>query len=464
MSGSECRVTLVTSNGWGLGHLSRQLSVALALGAEADVTIFSMSRGVGLLGDFGIRGEYCPDKDSQWIVDTEWSLYVRDRFDAYLKETSPEVVLFDGVAPYLGILRALRWHPDVIVGWLRRGMWRKGIIDAQLKKTDWFDFVIEPGDIAAEADTGPTAELDAIRTPPISLLDVIEPYPREEASLRLGLDPDRPALLVTLGSGQPGDSSEAAVSAIDVALEKDGWQVAVARSPIAPPGSGRPRDGTIQLPGVYPLAAYLPAFDAAIGAAGYNGVHEWLSPAGPPSLLVPKSASQADDQVARAGYLAEQGLVLMADDDSPADVAAQTHRLLNDKVRSDLAAERARLHVASRFGGAQAVAEVLRDPPPPLAANRPSFGARERLKAILGPTVVGTIRHLRGRSPQRLAKTPVSMADDSHQDAMPVTMTTDVRRIQIDADGPVEHLLEGSSDSYREARTRIVNDYYRLVD
>ncbi|TDI55046.1 MAG: hypothetical protein E2O96_06390, partial [Acidobacteria bacterium] len=323
------RVALVTSNGWGLGHLSRQLAVALALVPGSEVTVFSMSRGLSLIGSFGIRGEYCPGVDSPWIVGAEWDSYVRDRFIAYLEETSPDVVLFDGVAPYLGILRALRWHPEVKAGWLRRGMWQSGPNDGQLRKEAWFDFIIEPGDLAAEADKGPTAGLDAIRIPAISLLDVLEPYSRADACARLGLDPDKRALLITLGSGQPGESSNAAVSAVATALEATEWQVAVARSPIAPSDTGSPREGTIELPGVFPLAQYLAAFDAAIGAAGYNSVHEWLR-SGVPSLLVPKSASKTDDQVARARFLSHRGLVLVADDDSPNDVISQTRRLLTD--------------------------------------------------------------------------------------------------------------------------------------
>ena len=463
MTARKRRVALVTSNGWGLGHLSRQLAVALALVPDSEVTVFSMSRGLSLIGSFGIRGEYCPGVDSPWIVGAEWDSYVRDRFMAYLEETSPDVVLFDGVAPYLGILRALRWHPEVKAGWLRRGMWQRGPNDGQLRKEAWFDFVIEPGDLAAEADNGPTAGLDAIRIPAISLLDVLEPYSRADACARLGLDPDKRALLITLGSGQPGESSNAAVSAVATALEATEWQVAVARSPIAPSDTRRPREGTIELPGVFPLAQYLAAFDAAIGAAGYNSVHEWLR-SGVPSLLVPKSASKTDDQVARARFLSHRGLVLVADDDSPNDVISQTRRLLTDDVRSTLSLARIELDVDRRFGGAQAVAGVLSDPPVGARSESPQMGVRERLKAIIGPKGVDTIRRLRGRKPNRAKKTTVSMVTDTRPDVVSLLMTTDPHQIELTSTRPVEHLLEGSSGTYRDLRMRIVDDYYELAD
>jgi predicted glycosyltransferase len=53
---------------------------------------------------------------------------------------------------------------------------------------------------------------------------------------------------------------------------------------------------------VYPLARYLHAFDAFVGAAGYNTCCE-LVQAGVPALLVP-NAQLADDQVRRAHMVA----------------------------------------------------------------------------------------------------------------------------------------------------------------
>jgi UDP:flavonoid glycosyltransferase YjiC (YdhE family) len=464
MRGSEGhRITLVTSNGWGLGHLSRQLAVALAVEPGSDLTMFSMSRGLPLIEPFGIRGEYCPGPDTRWIVRAEWDSYVRDRFVAFLEETSPDVVLFDGVAPYLGILRALRLYPAVSTGWLRRGMWQNGPNDAQLRKETYFDFVVEPGDLASDADSGPTAGLDAHRIPAISLLDVIEPLSRTEACARLGLDPDGRTLLVTLGSGQPGESSRAAVSAVTTALANPEWQVAVARSPIAAPDSSSPRPGTIALPGVYPLAQYLSAFDAAVGAAGYNSVHEWLH-AGVPSLLVPKSASKTDNQVERARFLSQQGLVLDADDRSPDLVDEQLELLLDDDVRMELRSARERLDVAHSFGGAQAVARFISDPPAKPPVDQPSPVAKERFKSFIGPRAVDTIRRIRGHKPLRSKKARVSLTGDSRSDAVPLALTSDPSQIVFSDDSPIEHLLAESSSTYRDLRRRIITDYYEVVD
>ena len=119
-------ILLVTSNGWGLGHLTRQLAIALAIGDRAETTMFSLSPGFPLAMEFGIKGEYCPSFTTQFIVRKEWDNYLQDRLTAFADEVRPDVLLFDGVAPYSGFMRAIA-QLDCVVGWLRRGMWRDGL-------------------------------------------------------------------------------------------------------------------------------------------------------------------------------------------------------------------------------------------------------------------------------------------------------------------------------------------------
>ena len=88
-----------------------------------------------------------------------------------------------------------------MVGWLRRGMWREGSNEHQLRKVGGFDFVIEPTDLASEIDTGATTGTESLRVPPISLLEVMSPLDRETAARELGIDPDRPTLPADPGLG-----------------------------------------------------------------------------------------------------------------------------------------------------------------------------------------------------------------------------------------------------------------------
>jgi UDP:flavonoid glycosyltransferase YjiC (YdhE family) len=462
-AGSPRRICLVTSNGWGLGHLSREIAIALAVGDRSPVIMFSFSRGLPLASEFGISGEYCPSHTSDWIPAGRWNKYVQRRFELFLDEVSPDVVLFDGVAPYPGVLNALLDNPGISAGWLRRGMWQHGRTEAQLAKTSAFDFVIEPGDIAREYDDGPTAQLDAIRVPPVSLIEEVAMSSRAEAATELGLDPDRRALLFGLGSGQPGEARHAGRAALDEASRHGEWQIAMVSSPLAsrPPATS---DEGVQLRGVYPLMRYLRAFDGAISAAGYNSVHE-LIPAGVPSLFVPKSSSRTDDQEARARFLSERGLALMAADQDLGQVATQVGRLLDEcggKISKNLSG----LDASEVSGGAGAVAQILLDGTP--TGNRDIAmgewrqpGWKGALKRAIGPRGVTSVQKVLGRSPPAPPRRTVSR--DPNADMPHLLFDEDVTLVSRSQDQPVEHLLPGSSTGYRRDREALIEEFYDLT-
>jgi UDP:flavonoid glycosyltransferase YjiC (YdhE family) len=466
VSSNERRhVTLVTSNGWGLGHLSRQLAVALAVGERADVTMFSFSRGLPLAEQFGIRSEYCPSHNSPWVPRERWNKYVESRFDALLSEVGTDVVLFDGVAPYPGIINALLDFPSISAGWLRRGMWLKGRREVQLTKSSAFDFVIEPGDIASAADHGPTAHLDSIRVPPVTLLEVIPMLGRNEAATGLGLDPGRPALLFGFGSGQPGDAVDARQAALEQALRHSDWQVGVVSSPLSSANPAGLSDG-VALQGVYPLMRYLAAFDAAVSAAGYNSVHE-LVPAGIPSLFVPKSASQTDDQVARASYLADQDMALAAADHDLDQVRGQVDRLLGpdrDRLRTALAAQPR----DTMLGGAQAVADILTNSPPTgvRETGRDEWrqpGVKGFVKRAIGPKGVELVQRSLGRVPRQPPRNTVSLSPSPRDDVTQLIISQHLDDVTRSDNQPVEHVLAGTSSAYMNTRRELIDEFYEVV-
>lgn len=458
------RITLVTSNGWGLGHLSREVAIALAIGDRADVTVFSFSRGLSLVAQFGIRGEFCPGQSSPWVPRERWDKYVESRFGVFLSEVEPDVVLFDGVAPYNGVINALRRHPSISAGWLRRGMWLRGRTDGQLAKTNAFDFVIEPGDIAAEADSGPTATLDSMRVRPVSLLEVVPPLGRDEAAAAVGLDPGKQALLFGLGSGQPGDALHARDVALQEALRHKDWQVGVVSSPLADHGRNdeKATEG-VPIHGVYPLVRYLAAFDAAISAAGYNSVHE-LIPARVPTLLVPKSASRTDNQMARASFLADRQLTLTAADDDPDEVRRQTERLLGN-ARAGLP-ESLREIGNDTLGGAAEMAEIVTSGPPTGDRETGSDdwhqpGFKGFVKRAIKPEGVDVVRRVLGRAPPRPPTNTVSI--DPQDGVAHLLVSDDLTDVARSNHQPVEHILGGATASYRRARGQLIDEFYNLV-
>lgn len=458
-------IALVTSNGWGLGHLSREIAVGLAIGDRAEVTIFTFSRGLPLVAQFGIKGEFCPGLTSPWIPPERWDAYVEARFEAFLSEVEPDVVLFDGVAPYVGVINALRRHPSVSAGWLRRGMWLSGPNDGQLHKSGSFDFVIEPGDIAAEADDGPTSALEAIRVPPVSLMEVVPTLGRTDSARALGLDPERSTLLFSLGSGQAGDSAEAKDAAIQQVLGHDDWQVAMLRSPLEADGPGAGNVGmAVDIAGVYPLSRYLSAFDAAISAAGYNSVHELL-PARVPTLFVPKSASKTDNQFVRASHLASRGLALVARDSRTEEVRSQVEQLLGD-ARSELAVELAKLRDDEVMGGAKATATIVAgDPPSGIRTTGDDAwrqpGVKGLLNRTISPRAKARVLQTVGKAPARPRPQPLSL--DPREGVTQVLVSEDPADVARSERQPVEHILAGASDSYRRARDEMIDVFYELV-
>ncbi|HEY1132942.1 MAG TPA: hypothetical protein VGE77_00060, partial [Nocardioides sp.] len=293
MAASRVPVVLATSNGVGMGHLTRQVTVALAGSDRLDVTLLSLSAALPtvaraaadgrLPGAERMRFEYCPSRTSPWQGSgaakvawrTHWDPYFADRLVALVAETGARVVAFDGVVPYAGLLRARAALPRTAFVWVRRGMWRPGVGAAWLARASEFDAVVEPGDVGGAADTGPTAGLPGVRrTAPIALTSVLPPRPRAEAAARLGLDPERPALLLAPGSGAYADVSTLVRTVVaHVRAHAPTWQVAVTRQAIArhaAAGSaerGGDADGdVVVLRDVYPLAPLLTAFDAAVGA------------------------------------------------------------------------------------------------------------------------------------------------------------------------------------------------------
>src|SRR5690606_2121899 len=118
-----------------------------------------------------------------WMPHLMWHSYLSARLSLLLRETRARVLAFDGVAPYLGLLRARTAHPDVAFVWIRRGMWRPGVNRRALNARPFFDLVVEPGDVAGAADLGATARLtDATRVSPVSMLEAQPPLSRAEAA------------------------------------------------------------------------------------------------------------------------------------------------------------------------------------------------------------------------------------------------------------------------------------------
>ena len=300
------RVVLMSSNGTGMGHLTRLLAYARTL-EHVDVRFLSMSTAVPVVGRLGHRFEYLPSQGSTGLRAATWRRLFLDRLVEYLRRTSPDVVVFDGTHPYAGMDVAREVVPGAQWVWSRRAMWRPGRNVDQLAKESWFDLVLEPGDLAAASDRGATVGRTALRVGPVTLTGVEDLQGRAQARRDLGLPSDGPLALVSLGAGNINDTS-GDLGAVVAGLSALGVGACVTQAQIAEQ-AGRGLD--VHYVQDFPISRRLAAFDVGVSAAGYNSFHENLR-LGLPTLFVPNTHTNLDDQEARVEHAVRSGWALGA--------------------------------------------------------------------------------------------------------------------------------------------------------
>ena len=333
------RVLFVTSNGTGLGHLTRGMAIARRFDPGTDAAFLTLSAAAPVVEQMGFHVEYFPSHSAAAAeAPRRWDRRLRARLELLIDELEPDLLVFDGAHPYdalVAVLRARRGGPMRTV-WCRRPMWRAEMGAEAIYWAGEFDRVLEPGEYAESEDRGLTVARreEAERVAPIVFLDREETLAREEACTELGLDPERPHALVALGQGPELDGAVA--RSLETLARRPEVQVAALESSLSPelrvPGE------VVHLRGTYPMSRFHRAFDLAIAAAGYNAFHELLAH-GVPSLFVPMPR-QIDDQAARARWAQEAGVGKgLAGPDDP-ELEARLGELLDegtrDRMRSNL--------------------------------------------------------------------------------------------------------------------------------
>lgn len=467
---SEPTVIMVTSNGVGAGHLIRASAIARSLQPKARPVIFSMAYSVvEVCSALGLDCEYVPSREKKLMSKRKWDKYLRDRLVALIDETNATVVTFDGVVPYPGIVSTKFLRPKVNFVWIRRGMWQRKPQGLALGlQSKLMDYVIEPGDVAREADTGPTkSRKEALLTSPVSLYRPEKTMTREDARAFLGLDPQRPAVLVQMGVGST--DLDVRVSAVIRGLQ--GWddlQIVMPREPKDSDGNSLiPDDMTVKTIRYFPLADVLHAFDAAICAAGYNSVHEVI-PAGIPTLLIANNRG-TDDQFARGKWCADAGLTLHADNDSLKDIEYQTSKLQQPAIRQGLI-ENCRQVVT--FDGSEQISEILgfllherysslifkrlhyqRFLLINALARSPRFYARRFVNFALRSAAI-ILRTVRPHNDLIVPESEVIFSDSRDYKLLDPLIRRQER---------FEHLIQNASESYLQTRNEIVHNAYGPV-
>ena len=441
-------IILATSNGIGMGHLARASAIAKSLRHQANPIIVSMAGGIAEIPEaLDISCEYLPGKDRNWMARSRWDLYLRDRLVALIDETNAAVLTFDGVVPYAGVIAARIARPNVKLVWIRRGLWQKKIHRFALPlQSKAMDLILEPGDYAFEYDHGPTAKRkDAVRTAPVSLYQANEALDRKSARDLLGLDQNRPAVLVQLGTGAD-DANEKMAAALKGLIEWPNLQVVLTKDPIDKNGTSLAPSGLdLKVIRYFPLARVLSAFDAGICATGYNGVHELLA-AGLPTVLI-SNIRGMDDQEARAKWCHDHGYAIRANQADLADITRTVKLLEDEDTRKKLSQNCALL--PAPIGGEEIANKLTK------LASIPNHKSNNLSRTLL----FLALRYL-AIGYRKLVKQNTVQSVVHGQPVFSDTKVSSDLRSLIKANSRFEHLINPASSKYKSRREQIAKQYY----
>ncbi|ESY08613.1 hypothetical protein X753_00345 [Mesorhizobium sp. LNJC399B00] len=331
-------VLFMSSNGIGIGHLAQQLAIARHLPPTLQAHFATMSYSIRAVIEEGYPAHFFPYHRHIGADVGDWNRVLSEELFDLISHLKPAIFAYDATAVFDGVVRAVATHRNMFSIWVRRPMWRE-VHRPFLELASKFDAVIEPGELAEDFDTGPTAACrgEVFLVPPVLHVAPSERLPREVARKALDLADSLKVVAIQLGSGANYDMSSVHRTVVDALLRRTDTMVLDIRSPldIVDP-RGVPDHPRLKRLSLFPSFRYSLAFDAAVSAAGYNAFHEQVLGA-IPTLFVPNEAEEMDRQLARARWaeLTGRGLVLRRNFDL-AHSKALVDRLLDPAEQANI--------------------------------------------------------------------------------------------------------------------------------
>lgn len=295
-------VLFVTSNGAGMGHITRCLAIARSGREGFEASFVTLSTSAEVIGRQGFEYIQFASAGTAGQAARVWNNNFYQFFKTLTRKNHFDAVVFDGTWIYRGIRDVLDENSDLKLIWLRRGLWKKSATVHQLPEMEAYcSRVLTPWDIGEQLDQGPLAQIythTPVRGIVLSSGDLLD---RETALEALDLDKNKKYVLVQLGAGNINDISDIRSKVTDSIKEHSRGEVitVIASSPIS---NREQRDMNSITIRKYPLSPYLRGFEFIVSAAGYNSIHE-IAKWDIPSLVIPNLASSTDDQLTRANAL-----------------------------------------------------------------------------------------------------------------------------------------------------------------
>ncbi len=327
------RVLLVSSNGVGLGHLTRLMAIARRLPDQIEPRFFTLSEGADVLDRMGFHFDYMPSYAHLGLENASWNKLLARRLTRIIRLYEPASVVFDGNWPYSGLIDVTVATPEISWFWVRRALWRRNRDVSVLDRAKHFDAVLEPSDLCANEDVGSTVMRrdEALVVPPTVLLDRNELLPRNQAREKLGVPDGALCVALQLGAGANFSFAEIRAAMVADLLSRPSVHLVELRSPIT---SDELRAEAIRgaVFSEYPSSRFARAFDLLICSAGYNSFHESLC-FGIPTVFVPNEAPSMDDQLLRARYANSIGRALTLRAHETLDVKTVLDQALDPSFR-----------------------------------------------------------------------------------------------------------------------------------
>ena len=310
-------------NGSGLGHMNRCLAYARQLKGRVEPVFFSLASAIEVITQMGFEADYFVSHYWSASSSFAWNSELAIRFGMALERVNPAVVVFDGTWPFQGFMSACDSYGVPALVWSNRGLLKE---DRPVVPVDEnaFDLIIEPGEMGGTIyESQLSGGGKRITVPPVCLLGDDELLDRAASREALGLSANGNYVLFSLGPGNLKDVAGIGHELIRL-FESARMQVVWAQAPISVKDVKLP--SRVKPIRKYPLVRYMRAFDAFVGAAGYNTCCEVIQTQ-IPSLLIP-NAQLADDQQRRAGVLTHLGPVVVSACETEAERREGVEKLL----------------------------------------------------------------------------------------------------------------------------------------
>lgn len=357
------RLVFYAVNGLGLGHVTRLLAIARAIrriAHRAEILFITSSEADGVIYREGFAAVKLPSKTIREQCGISKGSYLKMAQSVTwttLSSFDPDVLIVDTYpsGSFEELIPVLRWKQKNVFVFReqRQETYLSKLLAAVLPLYD--RLIIPHEDLEAVGKLPEPHKARAVG--PILIRDKNEILGRAEARRALKLPLDGLLFYGSFGGGGDPETKRALELTAQALREIPDAQLVLGAGPLLRQAPEVPPGVTV-ITGRYPMLDVLPAFDAAITAAGYNTVHELLY-AGIPSVLVP-FGRVLDDQEKRVQTLAEQGACLACAPLTESGIREALHCLADAGTRRQLA-ERGK-QIVNKNGAtaaAQAILELI---------------------------------------------------------------------------------------------------------